>query len=202
MAPVQQARHVNGFDPPPSSILATHVVHGIGVPDFDRSSFNQLLEEALGCDEDGQPNLGSDTSICHKLICIILQVGIEPAIREQTENPFRTERAAGKGDLQLVRCLDVVRVAIERAPPVLFVKSDAANEKDAARSATPLYVWLVPKLLPLIAPGQDITIRNAVVSVLAGILKADQQCATVPSCRAILKFISTMVSGWCTLETC
>jgi hypothetical protein len=111
---------LNGFEPPPSSILATHVVHGNGVPNFDTDHFNQLLAEARGTDEQGQPNLGADPSVNHKLICIVFQIGIEPAL---DENPFHAT-AIGRGESQLRTCLEVLQIAIDRSPPVIFTKSD------------------------------------------------------------------------------
>ncbi|EXJ80858.1 hypothetical protein A1O3_07144 [Capronia epimyces CBS 606.96] len=170
MAPAPAARQANGFEPPPSSILATHVVHGQGVPDLDRHHFNQLLTEVLGSDGDGQPSLGDDVSVNHKLICVILQVGIEPALEE---TPFRTAAASGKADAQLTRCLAVLRVAIERSPQVLYVKSDPPG-KDVAGPACALYYWLIPRLLPLISSCQNVAARDAVLDVFTAMLEADR----------------------------
>ena len=191
MAPVPAARTVNGFEPPPSSMLATHVVHGIGVPDFDRDSFNQLLAEALGVDEQGQPNLGGDVLVNHKLICIIFQVGIE---RTLEENPFQNAAAAGKADSQLRTCLEVLQVAIERSPQVLFVRSDSQSG-DSSGQTCMLYCWLIPRLLPLMASSQNGEVRNAVLEVYSAMLEADKKCTTTHSCDTILGFIRACVSG-------
>lgn len=191
MAPAPGPRQANGFEPPPSSILATHVVRGEGVPDLDRHHFNQLLTEVLGTDEEGQPNLGDDVFVNHKLVCVIFQVGIEPALEE---TPFRTAIASGKVDAQLKRCLAVLRVAIERSPQVLFVKSDPPG-KDVAGPECPLFCWLIPRLLPVIPFCQDIEARDAVLGVFDAVLEADSKCATTYTCGNVLQYMRSCVSG-------
>ncbi|KAG9780233.1 hypothetical protein KCU88_g3816, partial [Aureobasidium melanogenum] len=191
MAPAPVERQANGFQPPPSSILATHVVHGEGVPDLDRHHFNQLLTEALGSDEEGQPNLGDDVLVNHKLICIIFQVGIQPALEE---TPFQTSAAPGKVDAQLRRCLAVLQVAIERSPQVLFVKSDPPG-RDVPGPLCPLYYWLIPRLLPLISLCQDVEARDAVLDVFNAMLEVDRNCGTPYLCDNVLDFMRCCVSG-------
>ncbi|KAK5028779.1 serine/threonine-protein kinase M1 [Exophiala sideris] len=190
MAPMLAGRETNGFQPPPSSMLVTHVVHGNGVPDFDRDSFNQLLAEALGSDEQGHSNLGADVSVNHKLICIIFQVGIERALEE---NPFQTAAVAGKADSQLKTCLEVLQLAIERSPQVLFVKSDSQGSDVPGNCA--LYTWLIPRLVPLLARGNS-GIHDSVLQVFDAMLEADRNCATANPCHAILEYMRATVSAF------
>ncbi|EXJ90418.1 hypothetical protein A1O1_03519 [Capronia coronata CBS 617.96] len=191
MALAPGARQPHGFEPPPSSILATHVVRGQGVPDLDRHHFNQLLTEVLGSNDEGQPNLGDDVSVNHKLICIIFQVGIEPALEE---NPFRAAAASGKVDAQLRRCLAVLQVAIERSPQVLFMISDPPG-KDVTGPPCPLYYWLIPRLLPVIPLCQEVEARDAVLDVFNAMLEVDKKCATAYSCGNVLEFLRRCISG-------
>ena len=191
MAPVPGARQSNGFEPPPSSILATHVVHGDGVPRFDQESFNQLLREVLGTDEQGQPNLGSDVTVNHKLICIVFQVGIE---QDLEENPFQSAAAAGKAGSQLRTCLEVLQVAIERSPQALFVTSSSNAGSDSGQPCA-LYSWLFPRLLPLMTSCQNVEIRDRILSVFTAMLEADVSCSTTYSCSNILLFMRACVSG-------
>ncbi|KAJ9607992.1 serine/threonine-protein kinase M1 [Cladophialophora chaetospira] len=184
-------RQLNSFEPPPSSILATHVVHGNGVPDFDHDNFNQLLAEALGTDEHGQPNLGADVDVNHKLIRIVFQVGIERALEE---NPFRAAPAAGKGDPHLRTCLEVLQVAILRSPQVLFVKSDLQGT-DAATKPCALYSWLIPTLLPLLASNQADDIRDAAFELFDSMVEADKSYATSSSSNLVLGFLRNSVSS-------
>lgn len=190
MAPMLAGRETNGFQPPPSSMLVTHVVHGNGVPDFDRDSFNQLLAEALGSDEQGQSNLGNDVSVNHKLICIIFQVGIERALEE---NPFQAATGAGKADSQLKTCLDVLQLAIERSPQVLFVKSDSPGSDVSGTCA--LYSWLIPRLVPLLAGSRNTGIHDSVLQVFNAMLESDGKCAVGHLCGAILEYMRATISG-------
>jgi hypothetical protein len=194
MAPVHSVRQVNGFEPPPSSILATHVVNGNGVPDLDRDNFNQLLTEVLGSNDQEQPNLGADITVNHKLICIIFQVGIEPVLED---NPFKASSSStttGKADAQLQNCLDALRLAIEKSPQVLFVKSNAGNGGHVDQSL-PLYTWLVPRLLPLIAVFQNAHGRSAVLAVLETMLDANMKCSPLKSSEDLLQYIRASISG-------
>ncbi|ETI22234.1 hypothetical protein G647_06307 [Cladophialophora carrionii CBS 160.54] len=185
------ARQINAFEPPPSSILVTHVVHGNGVHDFDQDSFNQLLAEASGSDDQGQSNLGGDVAVNHKLICIVFQIGIEPSLEE---NPFRAATAGGKGNSQLRTCLEVVRVAIERSQQVIFVKSDRQGI-GASTKACSLYSWLIPTLLPLVASDQTEDIRDAVLELFDSIVDADRKCSPSSSSDVVLSFLRNSVSS-------
>jgi hypothetical protein len=172
MAPTNGVRHAIGFEPPPSSILATHVVHGDDSSDLNQASFNQLLEESLGTDENGQPNIGSDVSINHKLICIVIKAGIDPFIRDTKENPFHSNKALSKDDAQFSCCLDVIRTAIERSPETLF-SSSAPEGHTRSKNQTPLYSWLVPKLLSLLTSSTPENARNGILRLLNVVLVAD-----------------------------
>lgn len=191
MAPVLAARQSNGFEPPPSSILATHVVHGRGVPDFDQDNFNQLLAEALGSDEQGNSNLGSDVAVNHKLICIIFQVGIERVLED---NPFQSTAAAGRATSQLKTCLEVLQLAIERSPQVLFVRSDPQGNSLSGQ-ACPLYCWLVPRLLPLVGTCLIDETRDAVLEVFNAMLEADRKGAYANSTDSVVEYMRVCVSG-------
>jgi len=191
MAAVPVARQSNGFEPPPSSILVTHVVQGDGVPDFDHDSFNQLLTEVLGVDEQGRPKLGSDASVNHKLIRIVFQVGIQ---QELEENPFQNAIIAGRADSQLRACLEVLQVAIERSPQVLFAMSNSKAREDAGQSCA-LYSWLFLRLLPLVASRQNSEIRDRIFGIFTAMLDADTSCATTYSCSNILQFMRACVSS-------
>lgn len=191
MVPVHVARQMNGFEPPPSSILATHVVHGNGVPDLDRDNFKQLLAEVLSTDDKGQPNLGADVSVNHKLICIIFQVGIETALEE---NPFKSIGGAGRTNVQLQNCLEVIQLAIERSPQVITVKSDSQGQDEAAW-APPLYAWLIPSLLPLMASSQTVQIRDSTSAIYHAMLQASMKCAPSNQSHSVLEFFRSSLLG-------
>ena len=172
MAPANGVQPLNGFHPPPSSILATRVGSGDDAFEFNQDSFNQLLEESLGTDDNGQPNLGSDVSINHTLICIITKAGIDPYMRDLRDNPFQSNATPNKTVAQILSCLDVLRIAIERSPQVIFIQS-VPEDQTTSQSSIPLYSWLLPKLLSLLIPAVSEGVRDGVLKVISGVLKAD-----------------------------
>jgi hypothetical protein len=180
-------RH-NGCEPPPSSILATHIVHGNGVPGFDRDTFNQLLAEALGTNEHGQPNLSTDVAINHKLICIVYEIGIDQALEN---DPFR---ARGKADSHMLTCLEVIQIAIERSPQVVFVSSDRAGADGTVRSCL-LYSWLLPALLPLLAAEQSKEVREGVLDIYTAMLEADSKPAPGSELHSVLAFLRDCITS-------
>jgi len=191
MIPVHVARQMTGFEPPPSSILATHVVHGNGVPDLDRDNFKQLLAEVLSTDDQGQPNLGADVSVNHKLICIIFQVGIEPALEE---SPFKSNGGAGRTNAQLQNCLQVIQLAIERSPRVITVKSDPQGQNEMEWTP-PLYAWLLPSLLPLLAASHTVQIRDGVSAIYDAMLHATMKGAPSSQSQSLLEFFRASLLG-------
>lgn len=193
MAPVPTARQSNGFEPPPSSILATHVVHAHGVPDLDRDNFQQLLTEVLSTDEQGQPNLGTDITVNHKLICIICQVGIEPSL---AEDPFKPAKVSGRANSQMKSCLEVLRLAIEKSPHVLFVKSDPQG-RDQSDQSPPLYFWLLSRLLPLLASASSVGVRDDILSLIKTMVGSDRTSSPNENSEIILDFIRACISGRC-----
>ena len=179
--------HLNGgaHGPPPSSMLAAHFapVNGNGsggvLPDFDKSSFDLLLEESLGQDEYGEPNLGIDTGTNHKLICVLFKAGIDRALG-QVDNPFNAY-SAGRDGVQIQLCLDVIKLALERSPRVLFVPTTYMEGNP--RPPIPLYAWLIPKLLALLSiSGEAGTESNEKIQeILAVALSAEGLCSTAGS---------------------
>ena len=194
MAPANGVHSLNGFHPPPSSILATRVVNGDDSSDFNQDSFNQLLEESLGTDENGQPNLGSDVSINHKLICIIIKAGVHPFLRDLRDNPFQSNGAPSHTDAQISCCLDVIRTSIGRSPQIVFTKS---VPEDQASSGTqiPLYSWLIPKLLPLLITGVSEAVRDAALKSIDAVLAADEDILRGSQGNAVFDFILGCVTG-------
>lgn len=194
MAPRNGTQYPNGFNLPPSSILAARVVNGDATSDFDQASFNQLLEESLGADENGQPNLGSDVQVNHKLICIILKAGVDPTIRDTKDNPFQSNGPSSKDSAQFPCCLDVIRTAIERSPEVIYVKS-VPEDQISSNTSLPLFVWLIPKLLPVLAENAVTGSREAIIKVITETLVADGHVLKGSQGKFVFDFIMGCVSG-------
>lgn len=179
--------------PPPSSILATHFapVHGNGsvsaLPDFDKNSFDLLLEESLGHDEHGEPNLGTDIGTNRKLISVLFKAGIDRTFC-QSENPFNAY-PIGRDGLQIQSCLHVIKLAVQRSPRVLFVP--APYSEASPGEEIPLYAWLVPKLLVLLTTCEELkgSFNENVRGVLAAVLGAGSLCSKpISLCSTISAF--------------
>jgi hypothetical protein len=198
MAPMSGQRltsgHVNDNPrpPPPSSMLATHFasVNGNGnakaLPNFDKESFDLLLEESLGHTEAGEPILGIDIDTNHKLISVLFQAGID-RVSGQKDNPFNA-RQTGRDDLLVNSCLDVLKLALERSPGVLFVLTTSAGHQSG--QGIPLYVWLIPKLLSLLTAGNGSEINVKIREVLEALVTAENLCSKAgPECCTISEFL-------------
>ena len=194
MAYINGTRHVNGFEPPPSSILATRLANGNDASVFDQRSFNHLLQESLGNDENGQPNLGSDIIVNNKLISIIVKAGVEPFVDDSRNNPFSSNVVSAKDEAQFLSCLDVIRIAIEKGPEVINVRS-TPGDSERSENELPLYVWLLPKFLPRLAPKSSYAVKEAVLSVFRTVLDADRSATSEEKGKNISGFILGCVSA-------
>ena len=194
MAITNGRSHVNGFAPPPSSMLATHVIRGNGAQELNRSDFNQLLDEALGTDDEGNPNIGADSTFNHKLICTVAQAGLEPALGEFDDNPFRANSIGSKNAAQIYSCLDVIRLAIDRAPQALFITSQPPDNYTPDCELA-LYVWLIPKLLSLIAHEEEHGLWRSALAVVEACLSADGKCDLTADCPSIRLTLEACVKG-------
>lgn len=185
MARTNGYSRANGFDLPPSSMLATHVRPGAAVPHLNQQSFAQLLEESLGQDEDGRPNLGDDAELNQKLIMVVLQVGVDPTLETEKDNPFRSKRSTGRGISQLMQCVAVLHLAITRTRHVLHrIVLDDGMSTDQV----PLYSYLYPKLLSVVAQFQDLEVTKAVFDVVAAGLQ-DENCDETRTTSVLRDFL-------------
>lgn len=174
-------------------MLATHFspVHGNGgfdtLPDFDKNSFDLLLEESLGHDEHGEPNLGTDVGTNHKLISVLFKAGIDRTFN-QSKNPFNAY-PTGRDALQILLCLDVMRLAVERSPKVLFVAT--LHSEVRLGKEIPMYAWLIPRLLALLTTVEDEkrSLNAKIRDILAAVLDAGNICSkAISPCSTISAF--------------
>jgi serine/threonine-protein kinase ATR len=180
---------------PPSSILATHIapINGNALPDVDPKIFAQLIEECLGYDEDSNPRVGTDVAINHRLICVIVKAGIEPASIGQ-DDPFR---AQGRNSDQVTRCLDVIDLAIRRSPLVLYALS-GPDDLGPDDHNVPLYVWLIPKLLCLLGESQSEhdSVSSKLWSVLRSLVASSRACSiSQGECDVVRTYAENCASG-------
>lgn len=201
----ERHRNVNGStkpqEPPPSSILAAHLapVNGSAASfNFDRESFTQLLKESLGLDEEGQPNLGNDATINHKLIGVIVKAGLDHAL-DQPRDPFVADDEESETALEAHKCLDVIELAITRCPPVVYQLSGENEPREGDRDV-PLFIWLIPKLLRLLSCRNlsSVKFEEKVWSVLECARSVDTKCGqSARFCKSIRQYLQQLVNGMC-----
>lgn len=212
MAPQIESRHerhktVNGAakpqEPPPSSILATHLAPVNGNPGsfhFDRESFAQLLQESLKSDEDGLPNLGNDITINHKLICVIVKAGLD-GVLDQPKDPFITDDDKPEILVEACNCLDVIELAITRCPQVVYQLSDANSPREG-HNGVPLFLWLIPRLLRFLSRWQysRYKVEEKVWSLVKTICSVEDKCGrSAHFCKPIREFVQRLAGGMLSL---
>jgi hypothetical protein len=179
----------------PPSILAAHIapVNGNALPDVDPRIFAQLIEECLGYDEDGQPRVGTDVAVNHRLICVIVKAGIDPAFVDR-DDPFK---AQGRNGDQVTKCLEVIDIAIRMSPLVLYALS-GADDLGPEDHMVPLFAWLIPKLLSVVCQGQDEhdPISSKAWSVLSNLMASARTCSISRGhCETVADYIANCASG-------
>lgn len=186
-------------NPPPSSILATHLapVNGNGAGShFDRESFAQLLEESLGTDDEGHPNLGNDVSINHKLICVIVKAGLDHVLH-QPRDPFLANEEESEVVLEACNCLEVLELAIVRCPLVVFELS-GENEPNEGDRDVPLFLWLFPRLLRFLGNGDfhSMKVENKVWGIFERMFSFESKCAPASRfCKSIREYAQQLIIG-------
>jgi serine/threonine-protein kinase ATR len=177
------------------SILAAQIapVNGNALQNVDPRIFAQLIEECLSHDEDGQPRVGTDVAVNHRLICVIVKAGIDPASIDQ-DDPFK---AQGRNSDQVTRCLEVIDIAIRRSPLVLYALS-GTDDLGPEDHMVPLFAWLIPKLFSVICQGQGE--HDAVSSkawlVLSNLVASARTCAVSHGgCETVADYIANCASG-------
>jgi len=186
---------VTASQPPPSSLIAAHLAPTVGstIPHFNPQDFTLLLDESLGSDEDGQPNLGTDVTINHKLICVIIKAGLD-TIDLRSDDPFRKDSEYHD---QIQRCLEVIALAVERTPNVVF-RSSEPDDLGAQGENGPLYFWIIPKLLSLLLVDNDASKLMALdVWPLLGKILASSKHHSISfdHCLSISTYIQLLTEG-------
>jgi serine/threonine-protein kinase ATR len=186
---------VTASQPPPSSLIAAHLAPTVGstIPHFNPRDFTLLLDESLGSDEDGQPNLGTDVTINHKLICVIIKAGLD-TIDLRSEDPFRKDNEYHD---QIQRCLKVITLAVERTPDVVF-RSSEPDDLVAQEENSPLYFWVIPKLLSLLLVDNGASkVMAQIVWPLLGKILASSKLRSISfdHCISISTYLQQLTGG-------
>ncbi|KAE8148852.1 protein kinase [Aspergillus avenaceus] len=126
---------------------------------LSKENFSQLRHEIAG---EGCHRLQFDdkTTDISKLICVVLKAGLEPC----TKDP--------RPDLegQILDCLDIILIAIEKAPQTLMELPDPIVLGESTHA--PLYAWLVVRALHLLNAWDSGAINERVVKILMSITHA------------------------------
>jgi hypothetical protein len=193
MAAINGTRQNGALDPPPSSILATRIASHASVPELNQVSFEQLLAESLGNDENGQPNLGSDININLKVVEIVLKAGIEPTLVPRNDDPF-AGNPSREAESRFLSCLQVIKTAVERSPKVLF--GDTATDGSGS-SMRPLYSLLIPKLFSAYIPGSSPERKAALEQALITCIRGQGHPGVQALRLAMLDFTIGCMTGKC-----
>lgn len=180
------------FQPPPSSMIATHVINGRGQSNISRDDFSNLLQESLGTDDEGRPNLGKDVLVNLKLIDVITRLGIEPLIAPLSDDPFRARIDQGKSLSELRCCLDVIELAFRQTPEIVFKDVDALANLQTEPSA--VYVWLLPILIAIILQSSNVEIHQKCTELLQLCIRGDAGCS-IWSTNPVAEYMKDVVSG-------
>ncbi|GBF64420.1 kinase [Trichophyton mentagrophytes] len=163
-------RDIKIRDVPLSSLIPSHLASHLaadtsGEYGIDRETFSQLRREILSQSEDGEANANDNINDIYNLICVVVRAGLEQSLKPQGA------RALGDDIIgQTLDCLDIIRLAVQRAPAVLngSAKPEFLKENN---TQSPLFVWVLSSLLTLLCSWNDRSIQDKVcqaVSVIYG----------------------------------
>ncbi|EFW15003.1 conserved hypothetical protein [Coccidioides posadasii str. Silveira] len=167
--PGRSGQHsVSNLGEPASSLIAAHLAPHLapgrnGDHGIERETFSQLRREIFDQDENGQVNLDDNLSDIHTLICVVIKAGLEPLLKRRKAN-------VPKGDVlgQVVDCLDIVQMAIQKAPHVLREPCDPGILGEDTAGA-PLFTWIIPFHLALLCAWDEKAVREKICHLIVSI---------------------------------
>jgi len=177
-------------------MLATHVINGSIRPSLSRADFAALLQESLGTDEEGRRNIGKDVSVNFKLISVIVQIGVEPLIFTNENDPFHKRIDQGRNAPELKCCLDVIVLVLKQTPKIIF--HDAGSAGIALGTVLPVYAWLLVIVLSVVVQTRNVEIHQRCGETLQACLDADEKCSC-GSCGTVVDLFQEVVSGMYTI---
>ena len=158
--------------PPPSSIavIVQNLSKVNGTPQLTgRDDFQQLLAELLGTSEgDGGDIMAFEDDIVmnYRLIQIVTSAGVTVLLHD---DPFAVQDDLV---LQAFNSLLVIQKAIRRNPQVLFCQPPITGDM---HEQTMLYLWLLPRLLPLLGYANSEKLLNPLLETVESIFVATTQ---------------------------
>ena len=179
---------------PASSILAAQLAPRLssqGAQDptrhLNRETFAQLRQE-LAAGIYSQLRLDDSVTDVNKLICIVLKVGLGPMSSRyedsSSENP----------EEQILDCLDIIQIAVEKAPEALVELSDP--ELLGVNIHAPLFVWLILQSIDLLRDWDNEGVRAKATVVLSSIAYSQAKLVrSWPSCQSVSAFLRACTTG-------
>lgn len=188
-------RDIKARDAPVSSLIPSHLASHLAAGTsrehcIDRETFSQLRREILGQSENNETIINSNTNDIYNLICVVVKAGLEQPLKPQDV------RAAGDDLIgQTLDCLDIIRLAIQRAPAVLNENSkpDILGEYTPQ---SPLFVWLLSPLLTLLCSRDEKSIQDKVCQIVSTIYGAQFKVIQLwYSVKSISRFLQAWIGG-------
>lgn len=173
---------------PPSSVAV--IVQNLRSVDgsarlVGRDIFQQLLAEVLG-HNGGDPTdaaeLEDSVGVNYKVVEVVMDAGLSILLQE---DPFAS---TDELLLQAGNSLLVVRLTIQRSPQVLFCSPPVESGAEANRPV--LFLWLLPRLLPLLGHKATETLVQDLIETIEALFVA---AARIPEAWRYLK----TVMGYC-----
>lgn len=198
---------LNGFQRPPlpevsgwrsaepaSSVLAAQLAPRLssqGDQDqthhLTRETFAQLRQE-LTAGIYSQLHLDDSVTDVSKLICIVLKAGLGPtsSIYDKSSNETPEE--------QTLDCLDIIQIAVEKAPQALIELSDPGLL--GVNIHAPLFVWLVLQSIDLLRDWDNEGVRAKATILLSSIAYSQVKLVRLwPSCQTVSAFLRACTTG-------
>jgi serine/threonine-protein kinase ATR len=175
---------------PASSILATHFAPRLATQGHEpqrlsREAFSQLRQELLG-EKYTQSRMDEGITDINKLICIILKAGLEVS----------PTSSAPEEDLegQVLDCLEIIQVSIDKAPQALWDVSDPLILGEDVQA--PLFSWLILRLIRVTCTWHVEAVQDRVHSIFTSMACLQyKQVRSSPSCYGISAFLRACALG-------
>ncbi|KAF7586889.1 serine/threonine-protein kinase M1 [Aspergillus hancockii] len=146
--------------------------HGNQAHSLSKETFSQLRQE-LAEGEHRQLQFDDRITDVSKLICIVLKAGLEPCAKDPKLD----------SECQILDCLDIILVTIEKAPQTLTENPDPSVFGEGTHA--PLYAWLVARLLQLLSVWDSEDIGKKTIDIFAGIICTRNRPSRLwPSCHS------------------
>lgn len=174
---------------PASSMLAAQLAprlssEGEQTHHLTRETFAQLRQELAGGIY-SQLRLDDSVTDVNKLICIVLKAGLEPSLSVD-EGPCDDSL-----ERQTIDCLEIIQMAVEKAPQVLVEISDPGLL--GVDIHAPLFTWLILRLIDLLGNWNNEAIEAKIVSTFSSI--SYPQLRPWLSCQPVFAFLRACTMG-------